>query len=290
MGGIGDQIFQYSYANYLRNKFRCNAYLDTSYYNNEFNHNKFRFRLSNLAKKNNFKIVDNITYINFKFISYLRLIELFKINKIFSYIYRLFFKTPIQNFIYEFWQTKKKVINLKNSYYFGYWHNFLYVKDIKKNINDNLLKPYLEKIKLKKFIKKINNKTVAIHIRGGDFKTLSSHNVLNSKYYENAFNFYKKLLKNPNFHIFTNDIKLTKKIIFQISKNKDILFLRDYNFSDIEEFSLFSKYNYAIIANSTFSLMSSYLSFDRKISVAPSIWLKEKKLDKKKIFSKLKFI
>ena len=290
MGGIGDQIFQYSYANYLRNKFRCNAYLDTSYYNNEFNYNKFKFRLSNLAKKNNFKIVGNITYINFKFISYLRLIELFKINKIFSYIYRLFFKTPIQNFIYEFWQTKKKVINLKNSYYFGYWHNFLYVKDIKKNINDNLLRPYLEKIKLKKFIKKINNKTVAIHIRGGDFKTLSSHNVLNSKYYENAFNFYKKLLKNPSFHIFTNDIRLSKKIIFQISKNKDILFLRDYNFSDIEEFSLFSKYNYAIIANSTFSLMSSYLSFDRKISVAPSIWLKEKKLDKKKIFSKLKFI
>ena len=111
-----------------------------------------------------------------------------------------------------------------------------------------------------------------------------------SKYYENAFNFYKKLLKNPSFHIFTNDIRLSKKIIFQISKNKDILFLRDYNFSDIEEFSLFSKYNYAIIANSTFSLMSSYLSFDRKISVAPSIWLKKKKLDKKKIFSKLKFI
>ena len=109
MGGIGDQIFQYSYANYLRNKFRCNAYLDTSYYSNEFNYNKFKFRLSNLAKKNNFKIVGNITYINFKFISYLRLIELFKINKIFSYIYRLFFKTPIQNFIYEFWETKKKV-------------------------------------------------------------------------------------------------------------------------------------------------------------------------------------
>ena len=132
MGGIGDQIFQYSYANYLRNKFRCNAYLDTSYYSNEFNYNKFKFRLSNLAKKNNFKIVGNITYINFKFISYLRLIELFKINKIFSYIYRLFFKTPIQNFIYEFWKKKKKVINLKNSYYFGYWHNFLYVKNIKK--------------------------------------------------------------------------------------------------------------------------------------------------------------
>jgi hypothetical protein len=290
MGGIGDQIFQYSYANYLRNKFKCNGHLDISYYDNEFNHNKFIFRLNNLAKKNNFKIVDNITYINYKFISYLRLIKLFKINKIFPFIYKFFFKIPIQNFIYEFWETKQKVVNLKNSYYFGYWHNFIYVKKIKKNINDNLLKPYLEKIKLKKFIKKINNKTVAIHIRGGDFKTLPSHNILDAKYYENAFNFYKKLLKNPNFHIFTNDIKLSKKLIFQISKNRNILFLRDYNFSDIEEFSLFSKYNYAIIANSTFSLMSSYLSFDRKISVAPSVWLKGKKLDKKKRFPKLKFI
>ena len=36
----------------------------------------------------------------------------------------------------------------------------------------------------------------------------------------------------------------------------DIMYIYKYKFSPIEEFCLFSKYKYAIIANSTFSLMS----------------------------------
>ena len=43
--------------------------------------------------------------------------------------------------------------------------------------------------------------------------------------------------------------------------------MEKYNFSDDQEFSLFTCYNYAIIANSTFSYMSSYLSKSRIISI-----------------------
>ena len=290
MGGIGDQIFQYCYANYLRNKFKCTGYLDISYYSNKLNYNNFIFRLNNLTKKNNFLLVSNITYINYSLLSYLRFIDLLKINKILPLFYRIFFKVPIKSFIYENWTEKKRVTIKKNSYYFGYWHNFNYVKNIKTDLNRDVVNFEFNKIKLKKFLKKINKKTIAIHIRGGDFKNLSSHNVLEISYYKNAINFYKRLLKNPKFHIFTNDIKLSKKIILKILKKDDYTFVKNYKFSDIEEFSLFSKYKYAVIANSTFSLMSSYLSFTRKISIAPKIWLKGKKLDKKKQFSKLKFI
>lgn len=290
MGGIGDQIFQYSFANYLRNKLNCKGFLDTSYYNNKSNYNNFVFRLKNLAEKNNFKIVNNISYLNHNVLSYLRLIELFKINKIFTWIYKIFFKKPIQFFIYEYWKERKKITIKNNSYYFGYWHNFNYIKPIKMNINKNLIDAELKKFKLIKFKKKIHKKTVAIHIRGGDFKFLPSHNLLSYNYYSDAIKFYKKLLKNPKFHIYTNDIKLSKKIILKILENKDIIFIKDLKFSDIEEFSLFSKYNYAIIANSTFSLMSSYLSMNRNLSIAPKIWLKGKRLDKNKKFSKLKFI
>ena len=49
--------------------------------------------------------------------------------------------------------------------------------------------------------------------------------------------------------------------------------MKKYNFSDDQEFSLFTCYNYAVIANSTFSYMSSYLSKSRIISIAPKIWL-----------------
>ena len=290
MGGIGDQIFQYSYANYLKKKLNCETYLDTTYYNNKRNFNNYKFEIINLAKIKDFKIVNNISNIDYNYLSYIRFIEILKINKLLPFIYKLFFKIPIQNFIYEFWKIKKKTIVKKNSYYFGYWHDFSYVKLSKTIINTNLLDLNLKKNKIKKFIRKINKKTVAVHIRGGDFNFLPSHNVLDIKYYEDAFNYYKKKLKNPSYHIFTNDPKLSKKIISRVSDGKNIIYLKKYKFSDIEEFSIFSKYNYSIIANSTFSLMSSYLSNKRRLSIAPAVWLKGQKLDREKKFSKLKFI
>ena len=51
MGGIGDQIFQFGFANFLKNKFNCETYLDISYYETKLNYNKFLFRLDHLSKK-----------------------------------------------------------------------------------------------------------------------------------------------------------------------------------------------------------------------------------------------
>ena len=76
-------------------------------------------------------------------------------------------------------------------------------------------------------------------------------------------------------------ISKIKKIILNILGQHEVTFVKNYNLSDIEEFSLYSKYKYAIIANSTFSLMSSYLSLTRELSIAPKIWLRGERLDKK---------
>ena len=283
MGGIGDQIFQYSYASFLKKKFYCNVYLDISYYKSILNHNRFKFRLENLAKKNNYIITKDFANINYKYLSYLRLINVLGINKIFPYIYKFFFKSYIKNFIYEFWSKNKKVKNDINSYYYGYWHDLVYIKNLKKNISRNLINHHNNKSKLKKFIKnKIDNNTVAIHVRGGDFHYLPSHNILDKKYYNNSIKFFVKLLKKPKFHIFTNDIPLAKKLLNYYLKDCYFIFIKRYNFSDIEEFCLFSKYKYSIIANSTFGLLSTYLSYTRKMSFAPKIWLLGKKLEKKK--------
>ena len=64
MGGIGDQIFQYSYAIYLKNKLNCKVHLDISYYSNKLNYNKFIFRLSNISKKNKLFLEKDISYLN----------------------------------------------------------------------------------------------------------------------------------------------------------------------------------------------------------------------------------
>ena len=291
MGGIGDQIFQLSFANYLKKRINCEAYLDISYYDTKLNYNKFKFRLKNLAIKNNFKLTDNISKINYKYLSYLRIFNILKLDIIIPSIYQLFFKIKIKNFIYEYWKEKRSFKVDKNSYYFGYWHDLKYIKPLIKNIHKHLINPNNNKIKIKKFIKnKINNKTVCVHIRGGDFEKLSSHNLLDQRYYDAAINFYKKKINNPNFHIFTNDIRFSKKILSKYNKDNKFKYIKGLDFSDIEEFCLFTKYKYSIIANSTFSLISTYLSSTRNMSLAPKIWLKGKKLEKRKSFSKLKFI
>ncbi len=291
MGGIGDQIFQFSFANYLKKKLNCEIYLDTCYYNSSSNYNHFKFILKKAALKKKFFLINKSSFLGYKFLSYLRIFEIYKIDKLFEGIYNLFFKTKIKKFIYEFWKEKKDIKIVNYSFYFGYWHKIKYVKEMKNHLNKYFIKDILKKKKIKSFIKKnINSKTVAIHIRGGDFAYLKSHNVLSQSYYDNAIKLITKKIRKPKFHVFTNDINFAKNLLKKYSSEYEVLYVKKLNFKDEEEFSLLSTYKLAIIANSTFSYMSSYLSNSRKMSIAPKEWLLGKKLNKNKRFKKLYFI
>lgn len=291
MGGIGDQIFQYGFGMFLRRKFNCEVIFDNCYYRSSSNYNKFKFILGDIIKQKKIKIDNKISILNYQYISYLRIFNQLKLNILFPNIFNFFFKIKIKNFIYEYYNLKKKIKFKKNSYYFGYWHNLNYLKKNKLDLIQNFINKNCNNARIKKFTKlQLNNKTIAIHIRGGDFSTSKSHNLLDRNYYLKSVNFYIKKLKNPKFHIFTNDLPLAKKLLPSCIKNYNCLFINKYNFSDIIEFSLFSKYKYAIIANSTFSLISSYLSLNRKVNIVPKIWLKGKKLESNKKFAKMKFL
>ena len=156
---------------------------------------------------------------------------------------------------------------------------------------DNI-KNVLKSWKISSYLKKIAfNNSIAIHFRGGDFKKVKSHNLLNFGYYKKAIQLIKMNIKNPTFYIFTDDIEYSKTIIEKLKIKEKIIFLKDKNFRDIEEFCLFSEFKYAIIANSTFSLMSSYLSNKRFLTICPKYnWAYNSTLSNKKIFKNLKLI
>ena len=291
MGGIGDQIFQFSFANYLRAKLNCKIYLDICYYKSKSNYNQYKFLLNKAAAKKNFCIVRKTSFLDYKFLSYLRIFDILKIDTVFKNIYNYFFKTKIKKFIYDYWKENIETNITYNSFYFGYWHKIKFVKDTKDHLYKFFISEILKKKKIKNFIEnKINSKTVAIHIRGGDFAQYKTHNLLSQNYYDNAIKHISKKIIKPNFHVFTNDINLAYNLLKKYSSKYKILYIKKFNFRDEEEFSLFSTYKLAIIANSTFSYMSSYLSNTRKISLAPKIWLLGKRLDKNKIFKGLHFI
>ena len=121
-----------------------------------------------------------------------------------------------------------------------------------------------------------------------DFKNVKSHSLLGISYYENAIKTIKTKTDNPIFHIYTNDMKFAKKIFKNLKLNNKIFFVNSENFNDIEEFCLYSQYKFSIIANSTFSLMSSFLSNKRIISIGPkNNWEHNSELKKEKRFKKL---
>lgn len=282
-GGLGDQIFQFCFANYLKHKLKCEVHVDLSYYKSTLNYNNLKFRLKSLSK-NKFLIKKKLLKINFKYLSYLRFFKNYKIDNI-------FFNKYIEKFIYEDFKNNKKIKLQNYCFYYGYWHDLKYIENLKKFINQNLLKEILKKKKIDKFRNlKINSKSVSIHIRGGDYNWVKSHNTLEKKYYFDSIKYYLKKIKKPNFHIYTNDMVLAKKLLLDLLEGLNYDFIKKYNFSDIEEFSLLGEYKYSIIANSTFSLLSSFISRNNLITIAPKKWIGNKKLKKEKIFKRMYFL
>ena len=155
-GGIGDQIFQFCFANYLKNKLRCDVYVDLSYYKSSLNYNNLKFRLKSITKKN-FFIKKNLFKINFKYLSYLRFNKNLQIEN--------FFNIRINEFIYEDLKKNNK-IKLKIIVFITVIGIIWNILKFKKFLNKNLTKKILKKIDIKKLkILNINSKSVSLHIR-----------------------------------------------------------------------------------------------------------------------------
>ncbi len=129
---------------------------------------------------------------------------------------------------------------------------------------------------------KFNFNFIAIHFRLGDYLELKGVNVIIPiSYYINSLIYLKEKLGNDfynfKFIIFgekTNDDIISKNII-EIKKIIDINFIKYYdiinNNDDFQEFIYMSNANHFIIANSTYSWFSAYLSNNKdKIIIRPS--------------------
>ena len=260
-GGLGNQLFQiataYSYS--IRNKKKLIFKYNQNYPNN-FNLTRKGY-WDNLFSKN-LKTIDKNTFDDIQFINY-----------------------------YEKYNCLYKEIPYieKNILLNGYYQSFKYFdNDDTRNFLRHLVYSsknlmylsynYYNKIKL--YFTKLNNlecnddDLVSIHIRRTDFILTKKnyHNVLDIDYYIKALDITKK----KNVVIFSDDIEWCKiNINNNIIKNKNLYYI-DMNIVEIE-FILMSLIKNNIIANSTFSLMASYISYyeDKKIIIAPKKWLSD---------------
>ncbi len=154
----------------------------------------------------------------------------------------------------------------------GYWISERYFENCHKDIQ-NIFK--LDKFRsgvTQEIYEEIKQcSSVSFHFRRGDFesdeKTKKIHGLLPMSYYEKARFLILSLVPDARFFIFSDDIASVR---VQLEHWKNAVFVS--SFSEHEDMMLMHQCTHNVIANSTFSWWGAYLNPDpRKIVIAPRV-------------------
>lgn len=298
-GGLGNQLFHYSFAKILSAKLNRKILLDASDYKQKIGNGVRNFELNYFYTK--------IDFIHTKSNLYNELGTLV-LNLYINQLYNNFFYKRKNELLY-FNPTKSKILFAPDIYFKDIdemTNNILNVRYILKERfwnytdlypykNDILQDIVLDSIKLDEknnsilsYIKSEKD-SVAIHIRRGDFLTRDYPiNLSNSKYYHNAIEFIKSKLKNPKFFIFSDDKEFIKSY-FSKKKNCKIVDINDDS-QVIFDFYLMRQCKHFIMANSTLSWWVAFCNtFEDSIVLTPKLWL-NKQAELKESYAPKKWI
>lgn len=271
IGGVGNQLFQYSAGMSLAHFHQVQLKLDITGFDN--------YRLHDYCL-DNFKITAKIAT-NEDLRCYVNNYSLFEKFRLFGRITKPFLTK--KNYLKEksFTFDPNFFSFPSSSYLEGYWQSEKYFLPIE----GVLRKEFVLKTPIAKensnFLSSIrSSNSVAVHVRRGDYfsnaATKKIHGVLPINYYTEAVNYLNSAKKNLIFYIFSDDIEWCEK---NLSLNANVVYVKtskiNGNFSD--DFRLMSLCKHNIIANSTFSWWAAWLNSNSdKIIVAPKLWFRSK--------------
>ena len=261
-GGIGNQAFQISFANFLKQKgyevklcTKINKKKDV--YKVDIREESLPIELFGFEEPSSnemflFNILDS------KFLKYLNLK---------NYLLR-----PLKNYITLQNDINYNLNNLgKINRLTGYWQDPRQLLLNKKFLISSILK--INEFKENEYL---NSGLTALHVRRGDYLNIGIE--LDDNYYKNAIEIASREIDNFEYEIFSDDIDWVKsnKIFGDCkrfrSKKKDTSAFPDF-------LELFCYKNF-IISNSTFSLVPALLVSDSNSKVIyPDPWIKNKSLD-----------
>lgn len=227
MGGLGNQLFQYAFAKSLERL--GPVALDVSYYTSDFNKR------------------DDIPH------------REYLLN---------FFADDLR---YELQEDRKQVNQweydpaekYENCFFFGDWQRASYFKDVKLDIR---LKEQYITLNMRLMAELMHScNSVAVHVRRTDYGVYNW--ILPYSYYVRAEDFIRRVVEDPVYFIFSDDMDFVKT-------NPPVAGKKHYIHNDeIADFWLMSQCKHQIIANSTFSFWAAYLNENpEKIVVYPKNW------------------
>lgn len=260
-GGLGNQLFQYSFGRFLEEKFQVEV----------------KYDLQTIQKSKNF--TNREPLIN-ELVSDLKVINMPYYNN--SIIYNIkrkiigeYFPKLTDIFVENIF--KDCVINpstLLNKFYFdGHWQSLKYLTEIEDKLRLEIqFDKSLSKLCSKEYLDIIQSNSCSIHIRRGDY--LLPHNTqvfaqCGVDFYNKAIQFILEKSPETSFFIFSDDIKWAKNIFVGPIYN----FVDRFESNPIIDLFLMSNCKNNIISNSTFSWWASWLNFNTsKIILCPQNW------------------
>ena len=257
IGGLGNQLFQYAMARSISEKLGIEFKLDISGFENYKLHNGYRL--------NQFNIIENIAT-NEEIKKFRGYEGIFRriLNKL-----GLDIKRPESYYQEKFYMRYNEGVFSDNFYFDGYWQNCRYFEDIREILLKELTPKNISN-QAKLYLKTIDENSVSIHIRRGDYLKLQNiYNILSVDYYQEAIKILTKTHKNLNFFVFSDDIEWCKNNL-----NIEATYIEKT--TDIDDVFLMSKMGFNIISNSTFSWWGAWLNENNKIVITPKKWFNKK--------------
>ena len=268
IGGLGNQMFQYSIGLSLAKKNNTDLLIDKRDFDKVSIHNGYELERVFDIKVKEAKDFEIKKIIGLNRYSLFRKISNFLPSKFNQNNYFLEEGVPFN----------KNYLEIKNnSYIYGHWQSEKYFLDYENFIRKkfSFKKPLISKnLYFEELIKKIPN-SVSLHVRRGDYinnaKNKSIFFDCNQGYYESATKEIEKRIKDPTYFIFSDDNNWVKKNL--LFKQKHYFVDHNSNLNSYNDMHLMSLCDHNIIANSTFSWWGAWLnSNQQKIVVSPKQW------------------
>lgn len=251
-GGLGNQLFQYSFGRWLSQKRKCDLVLNTS---------RLNLKIKNETPRS-FALSD------------------YKIDAEVISDSRIPGKSRLVDFVFRkvnFFDYSYEDSDLNASTFWGHWLDMKYADEIRQK--------FLYEISLKTTLSShdqvwfdvCNSKSIlSIHVRRGDYvaniKTANHHGILGKAYYERAIALAHKNMKVEEVWIFTDDPKWSSANF----PNAKIIKLESSN--PAVDLALMSVCKGNIISNSTFSWWAAWMNQNsEKVVIMPTNWFQKAK-------------
>lgn len=268
-GGLGNQMFQYAFGRSLSEYYGENLVLDVSSFETD---TKRSFALNKYVLNPNIEVSSSL--VNKLLATKMIRAALTTQKKVLGFNAFVYLENNSFEFDKGTYSTRLRRFN-------GYWQSYKYFDDIKKDLIKEFNFNYDKSGDASGILNQIiNNNSVGVHVRRGDYRTCSSasdkHGCLPVTYFINAIQYMNGVMDRPIFYVFSDEIEIVKEEFKDLNAKIEYVSVISDD-SDICELFLMSRCKGNIISNSSYSWWAAYLNRNDTV-VCPKKWFRENEI------------